>query len=81
MRAAKFTPTHYVLIALGLIAVQTVVEHAMGRVTICHPIGAVKACQSARQIHYGICISVIASEAKQSSVSSDWIAPSLRSSQ
>jgi hypothetical protein len=35
MRAAKLTPTHYVLIALGLIAVQAVVEHAMGRVTIC----------------------------------------------
>jgi hypothetical protein len=35
MRAAKFTPIHYVLIAIGLIAVQAVVEHAMGRVTIC----------------------------------------------
>src|SRR6185312_8033947 len=35
MRAAKLTATHYLLIALGLIAVQAVVEHAMGRVTIC----------------------------------------------
>jgi hypothetical protein len=35
MRAAKLAPTHYVLIALGLIAAQAVVEHAMGRVTIC----------------------------------------------
>jgi len=35
MRAAKLTATHYFLIALGLIAVQAVVEHAMGRVTIC----------------------------------------------
>lgn len=51
MRAAKLTPTHYVLIALGLIAVQAVVEHAIGRVTICHPIGAVKTWHSARQIH------------------------------
>ncbi|HXE29003.1 MAG TPA: DUF2585 domain-containing protein [Stellaceae bacterium] len=35
MRAAKLTATHCLLIALGLIAVQAVVEHAMGRVTIC----------------------------------------------
>ncbi|HEY1504212.1 MAG TPA: DUF2585 domain-containing protein [Stellaceae bacterium] len=28
-------PKHYVLIALGMIAVQAVVEHTMGRVTIC----------------------------------------------
>jgi hypothetical protein len=35
MRAAKFTTTHYLLIAVGLIAVQALVEHAMGRVTIC----------------------------------------------
>jgi len=35
MRAARLTPTHYLLIALGLIAVQAIVEHAMGRVTIC----------------------------------------------
>ncbi len=35
MRAAKLTTTHYLLIALGMIAVQAVVEHAMGRVTIC----------------------------------------------
>jgi hypothetical protein len=35
MRAAKLTPTHYLLIALGLVAVQAVVEHAMGRVAIC----------------------------------------------
>jgi hypothetical protein len=33
--AAKFTTTHYILIALGLIAAQAMVEHAMGRVTIC----------------------------------------------
>ena len=35
MRAAKFTTSHYFLIALGLIAVQAAVEHAMGRVAIC----------------------------------------------
>ena len=35
MRAARLTPTQYLLIALGLIAVQAIVEHAMGRVTIC----------------------------------------------
>ena len=35
MRAAKLTTTHYLFIALGLIAVQVAVEHAMGRVTIC----------------------------------------------
>ena len=35
MRAAKFTTIHYVLIALGLLAVQAIVEHAMGRVTLC----------------------------------------------
>ena len=35
MRAAKLTATHCLLIVLGLIAVQAVVEHAMGRVTIC----------------------------------------------
>jgi hypothetical protein len=35
MRAAKFTTIHYCLIALGLIAVQAAVEHAMGRVAIC----------------------------------------------
>jgi hypothetical protein len=35
MRAAKLTVVHYLLIALGLIAAQAVVEHAMGRVTIC----------------------------------------------
>jgi hypothetical protein len=35
MRAAKLTTTHHILIALGLIAVQALVEHAMGRVAIC----------------------------------------------
>lgn len=35
MRATKLTTTHYLLIALGLIALQAFVEHAMGRVTIC----------------------------------------------
>jgi hypothetical protein len=35
MRAAKLTTIHYLLIALGLLAVQALVEHAMGRVTIC----------------------------------------------
>jgi hypothetical protein len=35
MRAAKLTTAHCVLIALGLIGVQAVVEHAMGRVAIC----------------------------------------------
>jgi hypothetical protein len=35
MRAAKLTTIHYVLIAIGLLAVQALVEHAMGRVTIC----------------------------------------------
>jgi hypothetical protein len=35
VRAAKLTTTHYLLIALGLIAVQAIVEHAMGRVAIC----------------------------------------------
>ena len=35
MRAAALTTKQYLLIALGLIAVQAVVEHAMGRVTIC----------------------------------------------
>ncbi|HXR87453.1 MAG TPA: DUF2585 domain-containing protein [Stellaceae bacterium] len=36
MRAAgKLTPAHYLFIALGLIAVQALVEHAMGRVAIC----------------------------------------------
>jgi hypothetical protein len=35
MRAAKLTTTHYILIALGMIAVQAFAEHAMGRVTIC----------------------------------------------
>jgi hypothetical protein len=35
MRAARLTPTQYLLIALGLIAVQAIVEHVMGRVTIC----------------------------------------------
>ena len=35
MRAAKLTTTHYALIALGLLALQALVEHAMGRVTIC----------------------------------------------
>jgi hypothetical protein len=33
--AAKLTPTHYLLIALGLLAVQALIEHAMGRVAIC----------------------------------------------
>jgi hypothetical protein len=28
MRAAKLTATHHVLIALGMIAVQAVIEHA-----------------------------------------------------
>ena len=35
MRAAKLTTRHYVLIALGMIAMQALIEHAMGRVTIC----------------------------------------------
>jgi hypothetical protein len=35
MRAAKLTPTHYLLLAIGLIATQAFVEHAIGRVTIC----------------------------------------------
>ena len=35
MRAAKLTTTPCLLIALGLIAVQAAVEHAMGRVAIC----------------------------------------------
>jgi hypothetical protein len=35
MRAARLTTSHYFLIALGLIALQAVIEHAMGRVTIC----------------------------------------------
>ena len=35
MRAARFTTIQYVLIALGLIALQAAVEHALGRVTIC----------------------------------------------
>ncbi|HEX3970167.1 MAG TPA: DUF2585 domain-containing protein [Stellaceae bacterium] len=35
MRAAQLTTKHYLLIALGMIAVQAVIEHAMGRVAIC----------------------------------------------
>jgi hypothetical protein len=35
MRAARFTSTHCILIALGLIGLQALVENAMGRVTIC----------------------------------------------
>jgi hypothetical protein len=35
MRAAKLTPTHYLLLAIGLVATQALVEHAIGRVTIC----------------------------------------------
>jgi hypothetical protein len=35
MRAARLTTAHYLLIALGLIAVQASIEHAMGRVAIC----------------------------------------------
>jgi hypothetical protein len=35
MRAAQLTTKHYLLIALGMIAVQVVIEHAMGRVAIC----------------------------------------------
>jgi hypothetical protein len=35
MRAARLSATHCFLIALGLLAVQALVEHAMGRVTIC----------------------------------------------
>jgi hypothetical protein len=35
VRAAKLTPTHYLLLAIGLVATQALVEHAIGRVTIC----------------------------------------------
>jgi hypothetical protein len=35
MRAAQLTTEPYLLIALGMIAVQVVIEHAMGRVAIC----------------------------------------------
>ena len=35
MRAAKLSTIHYLLIAIGLIAMQAVIEHAMGRVAIC----------------------------------------------
>jgi hypothetical protein len=35
MRAAKLTTTHCLLIALAMIAMQAIVEHAMGRVAIC----------------------------------------------
>ena len=35
MRAARLSATHCFLIALGLLAMQALVEHAMGRVTIC----------------------------------------------